>query len=509
MPTPNNPRHLPRHATALVLLLCALPVRAFDSGSTGVDGALNPAVNVEIQLPPSGVLHYTSINIPNGVTVRFKRNAANTPVVLLVSGNASIAGLIDVSGGNGKSTGNVGDGNVADDGIPGNGGPGGFDGGRGGNADAAQRASVIQGGVGLGPGGGQGGRAADGAVSGNCRGNRYTAYEGHGLGAGHAAAGPDGYYSGVNCTGGSPAAPSYGTAGLMPLVGGSGGGGGRGSTNAVGSGGGGGGGALLIAATGSITLESTGQISAIGGNSGGPQDFFGGGGSGGAIRLVATSVSGNGYLYAYGGCRGDASGARSCYTTPVDFGSTGRIRIEADALTYSRTTDPLYSAAAPGPLTVASLPALRFLTVGGQAVPATPTGAGDVVLPANASNPVTVTLGTANVPLGTAIKVRLLPAFGAVPVEAMSSGVSGTIDNGNATVTVMLPQGPSRLEASLTVTVNANAATALKQFAANENVRAVEFTASLGGAPSVVLITVSGQRHVVPTAFLYGIPLEG
>lgn len=40
---------------------------------------------------PDGIYHYTSVNIPSGVTVTFKPNAANTPVVWLVQGNCVIS----------------------------------------------------------------------------------------------------------------------------------------------------------------------------------------------------------------------------------------------------------------------------------------------------------------------------------------------------------------------------------------------------------------------------------
>jgi hypothetical protein len=60
------------HRTRVVLLPCT--ALAFDSGSTGADGDFNPPVSVEVPLPPNGILNYRSVNIPLGVTVRFKRN---------------------------------------------------------------------------------------------------------------------------------------------------------------------------------------------------------------------------------------------------------------------------------------------------------------------------------------------------------------------------------------------------------------------------------------------------
>ena len=143
----------PRRGTLSLLMLTTLAASlsaqaAFDSGSTGSDGALSPTVNTAIPLPESGVLNYTSINIPSGVTVTFIRNIANTPVYLLAKNDVTIAGVIDIRGGDAKPTGTYGDGALADDGLPGLGGPGGYDGGRGGTEDGQQRGSIIQGGSG-------------------------------------------------------------------------------------------------------------------------------------------------------------------------------------------------------------------------------------------------------------------------------------------------------------------------------------------------------------------------
>ena len=86
----------------------ALPALAnaqtYDSGSTGVDGALTlPAgtcvgLICTIPLPPSGEFNYTTVTIPGGYTLKFARNATNTPVVIRASGNVTITGNIDVSG---------------------------------------------------------------------------------------------------------------------------------------------------------------------------------------------------------------------------------------------------------------------------------------------------------------------------------------------------------------------------------------------------------------------------
>src|SRR5687767_912016 len=203
---------------------------AFDSGSTGADGAFEPTADITVPLPPSGVLNYTTVNIPAGVLVKFQRNAANTPVVILATGNVVIGGTIDLSGSSSPDISNF-----EGEGLPGLGGPGGSDGGRGGVLYGTQR-----GGNGLGAGGGGGGG--------------FDTIRGYGGGGGgyNADGGPG---AGENV--GGTAGVAHGSAFLQPLVGGSGGGGGGASPVTGGLGGGGGGGAILIASSGFVDILGT------------------------------------------------------------------------------------------------------------------------------------------------------------------------------------------------------------------------------------------------------------
>ncbi len=96
------------------ILAIAVGVNAqFNSGSTGADGALDlstmtcPGNICEIQLPESGVLNYTSINVPSGKGLKFKRNSRNTSVIVLSQGNVSIAGSISLNA-EGRTPGNGG-----------------------------------------------------------------------------------------------------------------------------------------------------------------------------------------------------------------------------------------------------------------------------------------------------------------------------------------------------------------------------------------------------------------
>ena len=99
-------------ALVVVGLLGGLPpvaAQTFDSGSTGADGVFNPPSTVPpgttvngstytVPLPPSGIFHFTTITIPSGSTVKFARNATNTPVTLLAAGGVTIAGILDLNG---------------------------------------------------------------------------------------------------------------------------------------------------------------------------------------------------------------------------------------------------------------------------------------------------------------------------------------------------------------------------------------------------------------------------
>lgn len=94
--------------TSLCVLMFSptLLTAQFNSGSTGADGALdlstvncngNPNNACEIQLPESGVLNYTNVNIRAGTHLSFRKNTRNTPVIILATGSVVIDGEIDVS----------------------------------------------------------------------------------------------------------------------------------------------------------------------------------------------------------------------------------------------------------------------------------------------------------------------------------------------------------------------------------------------------------------------------
>ena len=143
-------------ASALVTTSSALVIP-----SDGSDGALNPPADVEIDLSQAVtgvwsddntanigkgvydpdrwvvVFKYSSVNIPEGVTVTFKNHPSNAPVMWLVQNDATIAGTVSLNGSPGLTG--------IDALSPPEAGPGGFRGGSAGPDGA---------GAGLGPGGG-------------------------------------------------------------------------------------------------------------------------------------------------------------------------------------------------------------------------------------------------------------------------------------------------------------------------------------------------------------------
>jgi hypothetical protein len=341
----------------------------YPPGTSGCTGPCSSGT-ITLALPPEGVLKFSSFTVDGNFTIGFARNAANTPVTILVSGNVLIRNStccpnISVNAGAGSS------GTSSTAGVGGQGGNGGFKGADG----AAQSINLTNiGGTGLGPAGGQGATPTSVASGGTF----------------------------------------LGLPELLPLLGGSGGGGGAGfgaATNCTGGGGGGGGGGLLIAANGTLTLQNF-DLMAEGGNGGsvgnGGCDHGGGGGSGGAIRLVANRLldGGNGRLWVRAGNGGFISSA----------GTPGRIRLEsldATAQTAFFTSTAALRVTGPGPIANPISPTVKITAVGGQAPPAIPQGgfgAIDIVLPAPGVTGVDV--ATTGVPSGTTVLVTVKPRIG-------------------------------------------------------------------------------------------------
>ncbi len=473
-PTANRHKKLSTALLASVMTLSSSVALAFDSGSTGADGAFSPTVNTQLALPPDGIFNFTTVNIPAGVTVTFAKNATNTPVTILASGDVNIEGAIDVSGGKSADVGAAGDGNVGDDGLPGIGGPGGFDGGVGGLVGSNGRGSD-----GIGPGGGGGGHLAGSESCG-------------GVGGAFAINTGTSSFSGCRTV---KIGDAYGVQELLPLIGGSGGGGAAASSAFRGSGGGGGGGAILIAASGTVIVA--GEVIANGGASGesagGVESGTGGGGSGGAIRIIATTLEGDGQISADKGLTGTNANWRS----GGSHGSVGRIRLEAETITRTAGTTPAYSFSSPQEVFVAGMPGLRITSVAGVAAPANPTGNADIVLPSSTVNPVTVEFETNGVPVGNTVTLTVTP-IGADAISVISNALAGTEASATASVNVELPTGPSVFSASVSFTVTASLGNDMSRYAKGEQVERILLAAGPQGSETT-LITVSGKEYRYPS----------
>lgn len=463
----------------LVLGLVNDVTAAFDSGSTGVDGALEvklesnaTAVYVnglkvgnKLDLPEGGIFNFTTITVDSGATLTFGKNAKNTPVTLLASGDVTINGNIHVNGGNANYL------------IGGAGGPGGFDGGTG--------AAVTQTGLrGEGPGGGYGGKGRAN--------NDYGT--GCGEGGGYAYSGYDGGSDDNSYPGGS-GSYAYGNERILPLMGGSGGGGGGGVISYVGGGGGGGGGALLIAS--STTISLTGSIAANGGGGAHGEHYYGcdpaggggGGGSGGAIRLVANIITGNGAITASGG----GGGYTRCDGHRVGgTGSVGRIRLEAGQNLRTVGTSPPYTSGPPYAVIPPGMPELKIVSINGLEVPTIPTGdfnAPDIVFPFGTKNPLPVVVAGTNIPVGTNVTVKVNPAVGSTTTSSPSP-LQGSVESSSVTIPVSISTAyPSTITAFVTYQL-----TAQNFFIDGEKVEQVRVASVLGGKSSVTYITATGRE---------------
>ena len=451
-------------------LLCAVTspaFAAFNSGSTGADGALHVTQDTQTALAGRWCLHFTTITIDEGTKLTFKKNAQNTGVTLLATGDVTIAGSISVSGQPGNYI------------IPGEGGPAGFDGGVGAAAKQTGRR-------GEGPGGGYGGVGR----------SDKEAYVGAGGGGGHAAKGGNGESDGGSSYPGGSGGPAYGNERLLPLLGGSGGGGGGGTSKYVGGAGGGGGGAIVIASSGTISV--TGSLYANGGKGAygehvdanyGSYGGSGGGGGGGAIRLIANTISGDGTISAAGGARvrtynGEFSGT----------GAVGRIRLEASTITRTASTTPPMSLGYPYAVTPPDMPSLTIKSIAGVSAPSVPGGdfgSPDITLPYNVTNPVAVIVQAVNIPVNTTVTLKANPAVGST--TSATGALTGTLENSATTIDLNISTAyPSVITAFVTYDLTT---ALLDPFYINgERVVQMRVAATLGEHSNVTYITESGKE---------------
>lgn len=215
-------------------------------------------------------------------------------------------------------------------------------------------------------------------------------------------------------------ASTYGNTAIIPLMGGSGGGGG-----------GAGGGAILIAASGTITIN--GSITAYGGGS-----SDGGDGSGGAIRLVANTIGGTGF---------------------VNPGTDGRLRLEsnnviAGGLTTTPQTIAVRLPASGQPIlwpdsnTASTAKILNVDSVAAPDQPYAPLSLdADVRIEKAAAAASVVTIRTTNFPTTGSVKLRAAGKFNSNAQLITATLVSGgTFAQADWTATVTFATGYTTLQ---------------------------------------------------------------
>lgn len=344
-----------------LLIPCLLATHAgvaadFDSGSTGAYGPINITANTTLDMPADGIFHATTVHVAAGTYLTFNKNENNTPVYILATGDVTIDGTVDVSGGYGSGT------------AGGAGGPGGFDGGRPGTLGQAA-------GAGYGPGGGNPGDSADTAGKGQFN-IKYS---------GTFALPADG--------------ESYGTKLLMPLIGGSGGGG---FPLSGGQGGGGGGGGAILIASNTAIIFGGGYANKIDARGRPASGTYQGSGSGGAIRLVAPKVTG---------------GPGRLNTQWNSHNAYGRIRIDAlDRTGFDLDLIPAaashISAGSRMQVFMEDVPSLAITSAAGTAIASGTTAPVTVMLPTGSPTTQTVTVEATNYGGQLPVQVVLTPLQG-------------------------------------------------------------------------------------------------
>ena len=356
-----------------------------DGGVGDKDGLVNGVILVPSDArSDGGVVVFESLSIPLGKTLRFDMtdpvpetggNEAYMPVIVMVRGDASIAGTLDVKG---KDGANYGDNRLArsfnqqtglDGGDGGHGGPGGGGGGAGGPHNATVGNSGTGGYAGTGGDGFAGGSGSPSIVFVRAPGGAGVAYPPVEVTGGNSPFNRGGGFPTTQVTngGGGGSGNPFGAGGRSAVDGttggaaGYGGAGGSATGNSTLAGGGGGGFATAGTAGGSGQTNGgrggfanglPSLLPLMGGSGGGGGDGWitggggpyqglygggGGGGGGGALSLVVSgTLSGSGTIDASGG-RGGNGGTGNAAAAAGGGGSGGSVALAARTLSFTGT----------------------------------------------------------------------------------------------------------------------------------------------------------------------------
>jgi hypothetical protein len=211
---------------------------------------------------------------------------------------------------------------------------------------------------------------------------------------------------------------------------------------------------------------------------------------------------GTGIINVSGGTRGDNS-------SPA---VGGRVRVETALNTFAGTISGASGGSFlsfPTAAVPSNQPLLRITSIGGQAAPASPAASlitPDITFPSAIDAPVTLAVAANNVPLGTTVNIRVVPATGQ-PTTATSSGLSGTVASSTASATVTLPPGAGVVTASASFSVAGGgsgggggaAAFNMPTLIDGKPFERVEVTAQADGSSRAFLIAQNGVRFELAT----------
>lgn len=251
---------------------------------------------------------------------------------------------------------------------------------------------------------------------------------------------------------------------------------------------------MLLASSGTIS-GTIGILLAQGGNgsrggsaTGAPRcDGTGGGGSGGAIRVLAAAIT---FPSARAFVDGGAPNGGICTNANGGLGGAGFKRFEV-----------LFG----GTLDISIIPTLTITRVAGIDAPASLTGYGDITLPANTPNPVSVEFHATGIPPGGNVTVTVSPSAGP-SVSVTSTILVGTQASSTATAQINVPNGLSSVQATANYAVPLALVEPLTRYA-GESVKSLKLTSVLNGGAKTLAVTASGREIEVPPALLAQIAL--
>ena len=219
---------------------------------------------------------------------------------------------------------------------------------------------------------------------------------------------------------------------------GSGGGGAAGfSTSDIGGGGAAGGGAIRIVAN-SYSFATNTSIQPRGGSAtvGAPaMNCLGGAGAGGSIHIVAPAP-----VPTLGFVSLDARGGFGQTSLGTNQGGNGLIRISTGDTSCSNCNLSVVFGPPFTPPLQTGTPKLQIVSIGGQGVPAEPTGSyvtPDVTL--NTNSPVAIQIASSNLPVNTVVTLRITNEVQADQTISCAP-LSGTLANATATCSATYAQ---------------------------------------------------------------------